>query len=82
MPLFRGTFFKKNAELWVSVFALCAELWVPFEEICRVMMCKHQRAESANNYFNGTFREIVEPNTNFDGTRRSQKTRITINHLH
>ena len=35
-----GVPFLKKAELWVSVFALCAELWVPFEEICRVMMCK------------------------------------------
>ena len=30
VPLFRGTFFPKNAEFWVSVFKLCAELWVPF----------------------------------------------------
>ena len=43
---------------------------------------QHKRAESAKNYFNGTFREIVETSTNFDGTHRSQRTRITINHLH
>ena len=37
MPLFRGTFFLKSAELSVSVFEICAELWVPFEESCRIM---------------------------------------------
>ena len=31
VPLFRGTFFLKSAELSVSVFEVCAELWVPFE---------------------------------------------------
>ena len=30
VPLFRGTFFLKSAELSVSVFEICAELWVPF----------------------------------------------------
>ena len=37
VPLFRGAFFLKSAELWVSVFEICAELWVPFEEKCRIM---------------------------------------------
>ena len=32
MPLFRGTFFLKSAELSLSVFDICAELWVPFEK--------------------------------------------------
>ena len=36
MPLFRGTFFLKSAELSVSVFEIFTELWVPFEETCRI----------------------------------------------
>ena len=35
MPLFRGTFFLKRAEL--SIFQICAELRVPFEEKCRTI---------------------------------------------
>ena len=30
-------FFLKNADLSVSVFEIYAELWVPFEETCRIM---------------------------------------------
>ena len=37
MPLFRGTFFLKSSELSVSVFDICAELKVPFKEMCRIM---------------------------------------------
>ena len=37
VPLLRGTFFLKRAELSVSSSLICAELWVPFEETCRVM---------------------------------------------
>ena len=37
MPLFRGIFFLKRAELSVSFFRICAELWVPAEETCRIM---------------------------------------------
>ena len=37
--LFRGTFFLKSAELWVSVFEIFAELWLPFEDKCRIMGC-------------------------------------------
>ena len=37
MPLFRDTFFLKSAELSVSVYEICVELWVPFEEPCRIM---------------------------------------------
>ena len=37
MPLFKGTFFLESAELSVSIFEICAELWVPFEETCRIM---------------------------------------------
>ena len=37
MPLFRGTFFLKSAVLSVSVFKICAELYVPFEETCRII---------------------------------------------
>ena len=37
VPLFRGTFFLKSAELWVSFSEVCAELWVPFEETCGIM---------------------------------------------
>ena len=36
MPLFRGTFSLKSPELWVSVFEISAELWVLFEEKCRI----------------------------------------------
>ena len=32
MPVFRGTFFLKVQELSVSVFEICAELWVPFSK--------------------------------------------------
>ena len=32
--LFRGTFYKKDGELSVSVFQICAELWVLIEETC------------------------------------------------
>ena len=32
MPLFRGTFFLTCVELSVSVFEICAELYVPFEK--------------------------------------------------
>ena len=32
MPVFRGTFFQKVQELSVSVFEICAELWVPFSK--------------------------------------------------
>ena len=28
MPIFRGTFFLISVELWVSIFEICAELWV------------------------------------------------------
>ena len=34
MPLFRGTFFLRSADLSVSVFEICAE---PFEETYRFM---------------------------------------------
>ena len=37
MPLFRGTFFPKSAELSVSLFDICAVLLVPFEETCRII---------------------------------------------
>ena len=37
MSLFRGTFFLKSTELSVSVFEICAEPWVLFEETCRIM---------------------------------------------
>ena len=37
MPLFRGTFFRKSAELWVSFSEICAEVFVSFEEKCRIM---------------------------------------------
>ena len=37
MPLFRGTFSLKSAELSVSLSEICAELWVPFEETCGIM---------------------------------------------
>ena len=37
MSLFRGAFFLKSAELLVSIFEICAELWVQFEETCRIM---------------------------------------------
>ena len=33
VQLFRGTFSLKSAELWVSDFEVCAELWEPFEEL-------------------------------------------------
>ena len=32
-----GYFFLKSAELSVSVLEICAELWVPFKETCRLM---------------------------------------------
>ena len=37
MPVFRNVFFLKRAELLVSFFGVCAELWVPFEEVYRIM---------------------------------------------
>ena len=37
MPLFRGTFYKKDGELSVSVCRICAELWVLIEETCENM---------------------------------------------
>ena len=37
MPLFRGTFFLKSAELSVLVFEIYAELCLQFEETCRIM---------------------------------------------
>ena len=37
MPLLRGTFFLKRAELSVSFYRICAELWVPVKETCRIM---------------------------------------------
>ena len=33
----RDTFFRKSAELFVSISEICAEFWVPFEEKCRIM---------------------------------------------
>ena len=53
MPLFRGTFFLKSAVLSVSVFKICAELYVPFEETCRIIgtvlekYCENFRGELA-----------------------------------
>ena len=35
--LFRDPFFLKSAQLSVSVFEICAELWVQFEETCRII---------------------------------------------
>ena len=37
MPISRGTFSLKSAELSASVFEICADIWVPFEETCRIM---------------------------------------------
>ena len=37
MPLYRGTFYLKSAELLVPVFEIRAESWVPFGEKCRIM---------------------------------------------
>ena len=37
VPLFRGALFLKRTELSASVFRTSAELWVPFEETCRIM---------------------------------------------
>ncbi len=37
VPLFRGIFFLKSAELSISFLDVCVELWVPFEETCRIM---------------------------------------------
>ena len=36
-PIFRGTFTLNRAELPVSVFRICAELWVIIEETYRIM---------------------------------------------
>ena len=37
MPLFRGAFLLKREELSVLFFRICAELWILFEETCRIM---------------------------------------------
>ena len=37
VPLCRGTFFLKGAEVSVSFFRICVELWVPFEAACRII---------------------------------------------
>ena len=37
VPLFGGSFFLKSAECCVSLFEICAEFWVPFEEKCKIM---------------------------------------------
>ena len=37
VPFFRGNLFLKSAELSISLFEICAELWVPFEETYSIM---------------------------------------------
>ena len=32
-----GEIFSESAKLSVSFFETCAEIWVPFEETCRIM---------------------------------------------
>ena len=34
VAIFTGTVFLKSAEICVSVFEICAKLWVPVEETC------------------------------------------------
>ena len=37
VQIFGGTYFQKSAELSVSLYEICAELWVPFEDTCKII---------------------------------------------
>ena len=56
MPLSRGTFFLKRAEL--SIFQICAELRVPFAETCRTMGTIMKKCDNIAKKSNGSVKVL------------------------